>query len=55
MESVNYCKPRGIFVDLIPDSLFELFENKIPFSDLTKQNIPNYDYHLDLLSKPRLS
>ena len=50
-----YCKSRGIYCDLIPDSLFDLFEQKIPFSDQTKENVAEYDYNLDNIMKPRLT
>jgi hypothetical protein len=55
IEITAYCKPRGIYCDVIPDSLFNLFEQKIPFSDITKENIANYDYNLDEIMKPRLT
>jgi SWI/SNF-related matrix-associated actin-dependent regulator of chromatin subfamily A-like protein 1 len=55
LELNAFCKPRGICVDPIPESLFDLFEFKIPFTDPTKQNVPEYDYTADLLQKPRLT
>lgn len=43
-EIAQFCRPRGIYVDLIPQAVFELHEFKIPFSDDTKQKIVDYDY-----------
>ena len=55
LEIGAYCKPRGILCDLIPDSLFNLFDQKTPFSDPSKENVAEYDYNLDMLMKPRLT
>ena len=33
LDIKNFCKPRGIYADPIPDSLFDLFEHKVPFAD----------------------
>lgn len=54
MEVKSFCKPRGIYADPIPDSLFDLFEHKIPFSDQTKNNIVGFNYELDFLFRPRI-
>ena len=35
-EVAQFCRPRGIYVDLIPKTVFELHEYKVPFSDPTK-------------------
>jgi hypothetical protein len=51
----SWCRPRGIYVDYIPESLFDLFEFRIPFTDPTKENVVAYDYTQDSLQKPRLS
>lgn len=32
-EVAQFCRPRGIYVDLIPKTVFELNEYRIPFSD----------------------
>ena len=42
MEVDNFCKSRGIYVDLIPELIFELFDNRIPFSDINKWNPVNH-------------
>ena len=47
-------RARGIYVDLIPKSVFELHEYKIPFSDPTKAKIIPYDYEMDLDNKPMI-
>ena len=51
----NFCKPRGIYVDIIPETLFDLLEYTIPFTDPTKQNVVEFDYASDFLQKPRLT
>ena len=53
-EVAQFCRPRGIYVDLIPQSVFELYEYKIPFSDATKAPIIDYNYEQDLESKPMI-
>lgn len=49
------CRSRGIYVDLIPQQVFDLFEYRIPFTDLSKTQINGHNYELDLQSKPSLS
>lgn len=53
-EVAQFCRPRGIFVDLIPKTVFELHDYKIPFTDRTKESIVDYDYENDLDNKPTL-
>ena len=36
VEIQNFCKPRGIYVDMIPAYVFELSEYNIPFTDESK-------------------
>ena len=55
LESRSFCKPRGIFVDAIPDCVFNLFEETVPFSDPSKENLVGYSYFYDAYSKPRLT
>ena len=54
VEVAMFCRPRGIFVDFIPTSVFELHEYKVPFSDSTKEKIVDYDYEFDLELKPKI-
>lgn len=55
VEVARFCKSKGIFIDLIPAWLFDLFEYKIPFSDPSKRELVDYNYENDLIRKPRLN
>ena len=52
VEIANYCRHRGIEVDLIPDFVFDLIEQKVPFTDPTKTQVVDHDYNSDLDTKP---
>ena len=54
MEISNYCRAKIIDLDPIPQVAFDIMEYRIPFSDETKKNLPNYDYSLDQHIKPCL-
>ena len=36
LEVQNFCKPKGLYVDFIPQHVFDMFEFVIPFTDETK-------------------
>jgi len=55
IEVSTFCKGRGVYVDLIPQQVFDLHEYAIPFTDPAKQKIMDYDYEDDFLMKPTLS
>ena len=55
LEAKAFCKPRGIYCDAIPDSVFNLFEETVPFSDPSKENIVGFNYMSDSFSKPRIT
>ena len=40
---------------MIPQTVFDLHEYKIPFTDTSKRKIVAYDYEQDLDNKPSLS
>lgn len=54
LEVKNFCQPRGIFFDLIPQMVFDICEYRVPFSAENIIRIINYDYHEDLENKPSI-
>ena len=44
VDIANYCRSRGIEIDLVPDFVYDLIEQKIPFTDPTKSKIIDFDY-----------
>jgi hypothetical protein len=55
VEIANFCRTRGIEMDLIPEFVFDLIEQRVPFTDPTKTKVVEYDYNLDSDSKPQLN
>jgi len=44
IEVSRFAKSRGIYVDLIPEWLFDLFEYRVPFSDPSKAELVEFNY-----------
>ena len=55
VEIANFCRTRGIEMDLIPEYVFDLIEQRVPFTDPTKTKVVDYDYNLDTENKPQLN
>lgn len=55
IEISQFCRSKIIDLDPIPQVAFDIIEYRIPFSDESKINIPNYNYANDINFKPSLS
>lgn len=55
VEIANWCRSRGYEMDLIPDSVFDLIEQRVPFTDPTKTKVVDYDYNYDTDNKSNIS
>ena len=46
-EIMKYSKSKNVKVNVIPQFVFDLLQHKVPFSDVSKTSLINYEYILD--------